>query len=493
MTLVLNLPRRLGAVMALLAAGCSLSPEGSAPSQLPAGPRFITDAQGRALILRGVNVSNSAKNDALRSPNVTDEDIDRIARAWGFNFVRYLVLWDALEPTPGNIDAAYIERIAADVERFGAAGVRVMLDMHQDVYARKFCCDGAPDWAIRDDGQPFELQELWALNYFQPAVERAFDNFGALEGPHTDLQQHYAGVWQALAKRFAGDENVIGYDLMNEPFPGSEFDAAEALFRKSPDDGGSSKRFDENQFATFYERMIRAIRTVDRDHWIFIEPRYGAPANGSPSYLPKLADPRNGEPRIVYAPHLYSSAAEASGSFSAKDQTVSLWEEQRTVDLARQDCPMLLGEWWAFKWEDPNAPAFVAKTLAMADRMQIGWAYWAYDSGPAGGSALHAEDGTDNPVTDLVVRPYPRAIAGEPVAFGFDPDTRTLELTFEQRDGVTGPTELVIPARTYPAGFDVELPTDPSGTVTVDAATGIVSVTTDPSVAEHHVRVVPKP
>lgn len=478
---------------ALVIAGCGSSADSKAPPPEAPGARFITDADGRALVLRGVNTSGRSKSDPQRSPGLGDADIDRIARSWGFDLARYLVLWDALEPTPGQIDAAYVERIASDVARLGQAGVRVMLDMHQDVYARKFCCDGAPEWAIRDDGQPFEPQDLWALNYMQPAVQRAFDNFWAADGPNADLQQHYAAAWQALATRFAGDANVIGYDIINEPFPGSDFDGAEALFRQTPEGGGSSKTFDETKLGPFYQRMIQAIRAVDADHWIFVESRYGAPANGSPSYLPKLDDPRAGAPRVVYAPHLYSAGAEATGSFSANDPTVSLWEQERTVDLARQDCPLLLGEWWAFKWSDPNARTYVDRILAMADRMQIGWAYWAYDPGPASDHALFAEDGTDNPVADVVVRPYPRAIAGVPVSFAFDPDARTLDVTFDQHDGVTGPTEIFVPARTYPNGFDVLMPTDPNGTMTFDATSGIARVTTDPAVARHEVRVVPKP
>lgn len=479
---------------AILLAACGSRGESPVPSPSPTeSTRFITDAQGRALVLRGINTNNRSKSDPLRSPGLTDGDIDRIARHWGFNLVRYLVLWDALEPEPGKIDGAYIDRIAEDVARLGRAGVRVMLDMHQDVYAAKFCCDGAPAWAIRDDGQPFEQKDLWALNYMQPAVQRAFDNFWAAEGPNADLQQHYAAAWQALAKRFAADANVVGYDLINEPFAGSDFDPVEALFRKSPEDGGTSKTFDETKLGPFYQRMLDAIRQVDSDHWVFFEPRYGAPGNGSPSYLPKLRDPRAGGPRIVYAPHLYSSSAEAAEAFRPNDPTVSLWEKQRTAELEKTAWPMLLGEWWAFKASDPNAPWFVEQILAMADRMQMGWAYWSYDPGSSSGPALFDEDGTDNPIADVVIRPYPRAIAGEPTSFAYDPVARTFELEFTRRDGVTGPTEIFLPTRAYPNGFDVQLSTDPGGSFTFDADAGVVSVTTDPAVTLHHLRIVPTP
>jgi endoglycosylceramidase len=105
----------------------------------------------------------------------------------------------------------------------------VLLDLHQDVYAKRYCCDGAPDWAIIDDGQPFQLQNLWSANYLQPAPTRAFDHFWDADGATPELQQHYAAALTALVRRFAGNPDVLGYDLMNEPFPGSDFDVSEAL------------------------------------------------------------------------------------------------------------------------------------------------------------------------------------------------------------------------------------------------------------------------
>lgn len=484
---------------ALLVAGCHASdadaPPTAATPPVPVSARFVTDAQGRALLLRGSNVSGRAKSDPLRSPGLTDADVERMSRRYGFNLARYLVLWDALEPTAGAIDAAYLDRVAADVARLGAAGVYVVFDMHQDVYATKFCCDGAPPWAIRDDGLPFKLQQLWAANYLQPAVERAFDNFWDAAGKDADLQQHYAAAWKAIATRFAGDPHVVGYDVINEPSPGSDFDVVEALTRTSPEGGGKSRSFDETKLGPFYQRVIDAIREVDRDRWVFVEPRYGAPANGSPTYLPVLRDPREGAARVVLAPHLYSAMAEASGKYLPGDATVATWERERTAEAARQGGPLLLGEYWAFAWSAPGATPFVEGLLAMADRMMIGWAYWAWDAGDASGSSLWSPSGEDNPAVDTVVRPYARAIAGEPVSMVYDAATRTLDVVYERRDAVSGPTEVWIPAaRVYPGGFDVTLD-DPKGTwsTTFDAATGLARVEADAATTSHHLRVAPKP
>src|SRR5690349_7505795 len=63
--------------------------------------QFVTDSQGRALILHGLNVSGSAKDDPLRMPWIDQTQAARIAHDWGFNAVRFLIFWDAAEPRPG--------------------------------------------------------------------------------------------------------------------------------------------------------------------------------------------------------------------------------------------------------------------------------------------------------------------------------------------------------------------------------------------------------
>ena len=60
--------------------------------------------------------------------------------------------------------------------------------------------------------------------------------------------------------------------------------------------------------------------------------------------------------------------------------------------------------------------------------------------------------------TNEIVRPYPQRIAGEPVAFGFEPETKIFTLTYHRVEGVSGPTEIFIPeTRHYPGGFQVRV------------------------------------
>nr|WP_240807841.1 hypothetical protein [Polyangium spumosum] len=59
-------------------------------------------------------------------------------------------------------------------------------------------------------------------------------------------------------------------------------------------------------------------------------------------------------------------------------------------------------------------------------------------------------------MTTALVRPYPRAVAGEAPSFRHDAAARRFVLAYDApvEDGVT---EIVVPERSYPEGYRVEL------------------------------------
>jgi len=479
---------RQGAALILMAAllcGCSDNgPAGPVEVDIP----FITDDQGRVLIFHGVNMG-SAKALPLHEPDITQQDVERMVFDWGFNLVRFLIFWDGVEPEPGVYDTDYFDRIQVYLDWFAAMDIYVMLDMHQDVYAARFCCDGAPDWAIRDDDLPFTQQDMWAMNYFEPAVQRSFDNFWDADGPHGDLQVHYADMWAAVAERFLDHPAVIGYDIMNEPHPGSDADPFEMLGNENPD--GPSPGFDREKLAPFYQGVIDRIRQVDPDRWIFYEPRYGAPGNGLPSYLPVLNDPRDGPPRIAYAPHLYSVKLEAfQAYYPDTDTTITDWEEHRKTEAEAQGSAIVIGE-WGLHQDWPNAMLFMDEVVTMADRLMAGWTYWDYH--PGGWSFLNP-DRTERDSINHIVRTYPQRIAGVPESFSYDPETRVFRLEFTDHQDIVGPTEIYVPKkRFYPEGLELEV-VDEEGDWSFewDEAREIVSITTDRDGVTHVIEIRPK-
>lgn len=459
-------------------------------AEAPPARRFLVDSQGRALILHGANVGSKDPPDHV--PAITQDEVRRMAQEWGFNFVRYLIFWDAIEPTAGAINGAYLDAVASRLDEFAAQGIYVMLDMHQDVYARRFCCDGAPEWAIRDDGQAFMLQPTWSFNYFQPAVQRAFDNFWSYAEPNRDLQEHYIAAWVAVATRFRTHPAVIGYDFMNEPSPGSMFVASEALIGVGAGAGSLSARFDQTRLGPFYQRLIDAVRAVDRDRYLFIEPRFGGAGAGAVQYLPTLVDRRAGEGRVVFAPHLYSVPYEARMMYdTASDRTVARWEAARVEETRSHDWPIVMGE-FGMDQTFPGAARYLDDVLDMADRMMIPWAYWAWSPGTWG--FWDPATRTERPNINQLVRVYPQRVAGTPTSWSWDRAARVFTLTFASSPGATGATELFVPtARFYSDGYALTV-SDPPDTWSQswDATRQVLSVTTRASTTAHTITLRPR-
>ena len=232
--------------------------------------RFFKDETGRALILRGVNLSGGKvpanppgsthlphSLDERRHvsfvdrPFPLDEADEHFSRLkhWGLNCVRLVVTWEALEHEgAGEIDAAFLDYIEAFAEKAHAHDIKLIIDAHQDVWSRFSGGDGAPAWtfdaagldidkfditaaAITHQRNPDLPHLMWACNYNRFAAQTMFTLFFAgnhvaperrVDG-HTiqdHLQMHYIAAFQGLARRIAHLPNVIGFGVMNEPSPG---------------------------------------------------------------------------------------------------------------------------------------------------------------------------------------------------------------------------------------------------------------------------------
>jgi endoglycosylceramidase len=448
-------------------------------------PTYITDEQGRALILHGLNVSGSAKWDPQRMPFVERADVERMARDWGLNFARFLVTWDGIEDVQGVHDEAYLDRIAERLDWFHDYGIHVVLDMHQDLYGpvdsdgRVFRGNGHPAWSMITDGEPYEPSPYnWFLDYFTPAITRAFDNFWDHDG-HPELQDHYASAWARIAERFRDHPAVLGYDIMNEPWAGS--------YMSDPDPAA----FDTGPYREFLDRVIAAIRGVDPDGWIFFEPQAYGPNAGLPAYIPVLDDPRPGENRLAYFPHYYSVLVDIFHYYDPeKDDSIEAWRVTRTVESLAQGAPLLIGEWGTGAGV-VNFEQYLEDVARMADGATSGWAYWSYD---LGGWSPIDPDRNETPQADILVRAYPQRIAGTPRFIDYDPESRILQLVFSEKPGVSGPTEIFVPRRRFfPEGFDLEV-SDRRGRwkAAWDPEREILSLCASPRAAEHQVVVKPR-
>ncbi len=252
----------------------------AAPPRLHLQGRWFADASGRRVILRGVNLggdckvpcpdggtnfptdfSNHREVSFIGRPFPLDESDEHFSRlrAWGFNCVRLLTTWEAVEHRgPRDYDVAYLDYFAEICRRAGDHGLYVFVDFHQDVWSRMSGGDGAPGWLfervgidhrrIAESGSAHVMQHLydysrggrqedryptmsWSQNARRPAngimwtlffAGRDFAPATEIDGLNVQdyMQEHYLGAMSEIALRVRDLPNVIGFDSLNEPAPG---------------------------------------------------------------------------------------------------------------------------------------------------------------------------------------------------------------------------------------------------------------------------------
>ncbi|CAH1763011.1 6713_t:CDS:2 [Entrophospora sp. SA101] len=221
--------------------------------------RWIKDSSGRTILLRGINLSGSSKQpchpqkipshkeDFFEHRNVSfvdrpfplseaDQHFARL-KHWGFNFLRFIVTWEALEHKgPGIYDEEFIEftiKIIKKAKEFSGGS-------------------GAPGWTLEVAGlnmKNFVATEaaivhnsykdpanypkmVWSTNYYKLATATMFTLFysGKIFAPkcivdginiQDYLQNHFCNAYKRLAEKICdaklNDTVVVGYDTQNEP------------------------------------------------------------------------------------------------------------------------------------------------------------------------------------------------------------------------------------------------------------------------------------
>jgi len=154
-------------------------------------------------------------------------------------------------------------------------------------------------------------------------------------------QKQTIDIWKSIAKRYANETIVIGYELLNEPLH-QYYDTA----RLNP------------RLEIFYKKLTKEIREVNKNHIIFIT---GSHWNRNFDVLGKPYDSK-----LAYAVHLYNFTDDYTSfdyfvNFSKKYQ-VPLWlsefgeYETSIVDSLRTLCDLNQVSWslWSYKKMNNN-------------------------------------------------------------------------------------------------------------------------------------------
>jgi hypothetical protein len=247
----------------------------------------FVDSKGRTVQLKGINLDGGSKYP--RTPCMTshvpitgtdsiffdgdivsfvgrpfplDEAVTHLRRikTLGYNVVRYVFTWEALEHKgPGQYDDEFIDytiKMLKLIQKEG--GLYVYLDPHQDVWNRFCGGDGAPMWTLYAAGldpKKFKATEaaivhnffpndpdaypkmLWTTNYHRLATATMFTLFfaGKTFAPkciintmniQDYLQSHYLNAIKHFLSSITKqapellDETLLGIESLNEPSGG---------------------------------------------------------------------------------------------------------------------------------------------------------------------------------------------------------------------------------------------------------------------------------
>jgi endoglycosylceramidase len=427
----------------------------------PQGPlsnagRWITDAHGHVVILHGLNMVYKLPPYVPRAIGFGANDAAFLRRN-GFDTVRLGLIYKAVEPEPGQYDASYIDKLRSTERMLAAHGIFSLVDFHQDLYNEKFGGEGFPDWAVLDDGLPAEPLTGFPTSYVtSPGLNRAFDNLWAnAAGPGgKPIQDRYAAAWARVATAFERDRGVLGYDLLNEPWPGTDFTGCLNV--------SGCPTFDTAKLGPFYRRVIRRIRGVERRHLVFYEPNVLFNFDVD-TKLPDL-----GSRGLGFSFHDYCFLGLVSGAPSscpAAEKQVFDNADSRAKSFGNA---LLLSEYGA----TDDIPT-LERIAGFADQHMVSWQEWHYcgcgdptTSGPGDTQAL-VKDPRKPPRGSNVfrdklkalARPYPQSIAGTPIRYSFDPASRRFELVYSRRRASghgsfrRGVSTVFLPKIQYPDGY----------------------------------------
>lgn len=314
------------------------------PGYVTTSGREIIDPVGKPLLLRGVNLGNwlvpegymfkfkhatspRKINDVIselvgpaeaqafwrefRDAYVTRDDIRKI-KELGLNSIRvpFNARLFSPEEAPGVWAGPGFEMLDRVIGWCREEGIWVVLDMH--------CAPGGQTGDNIDDS--------WGGAFlFQSQENRALAD----------------EIWRRIAERYSRETIVIGYDLLNEPIaPFTDTTKLNPLLEPT------------------YKEMVRAIRTVDTNHIVFLG---GAQWDNNFSVF---GPPFDG--KLVYTFHKYWC-----------DTTQAMIQEY--VDFrSRHNVPIWMGE------SGENNDEWIGGWRRLLEANSIGWCFWPYKKMDAG-------------------------------------------------------------------------------------------------------------
>ena len=280
-----------------------------------------------------------------------ENSIREFAEVWHGNLVRYQFGGGGRENTPEKYRAwgqRQMETLDRKLPFFEKYGVKVVIDLHSG---------------------PATMNEI-------------LQNVGVWS---VDAQDMIVDLWRGIARRYKGNPNIYGYDILNEPLEPAY------VYRE----GGA---LDWNRFA---ERIAKAIREIDPDTPIIVASAVGGNPVGFAGLRPLDV------PNVIYTVHFYLphnythqgvNGSRMIGAYPGVSSDGRVWDKallrralEPVVRFQKQyNVPILVGEFGAARWA-PGGEQYLADLIDIFEEYGWDWAYHAYREWH-GWSAEHSAD-----------------------------------------------------------------------------------------------------
>ena len=264
----------------------------------------------------------------------------------------------------------------------------------------------------------------WSLSYTSVALGNAF---GRLYNNYDGLGDAFATYWKKLASEYVDSTNVVGYNLLNEPWVGDTWADPTLLIPGVAD---------HKVLEDLWNRAAKQIRTVDNETLIWFE---GTTLDVLSGYNNV---PLGDGSKSVHSFHYYSPPQPGS---------ISTTLNNRHKDNERLKTAGVLTE-FTFWMGDNKQMQDLADAVSATDANMVSWIGWAYENLYNGTSG--------QPYPELAKhysRAYPAAVAGTPKSFSFSEGEATFKLQFTSDPNIDAPTEIILPPSTFPNGYKVQV------------------------------------
>eukprot|EP00762_Andalucia_godoyi_P001652 ANDGO_07135.mRNA.1 Endoglycoceramidase len=412
----------------------------------------------RVAIFHGVNVVYKVFPFVPRTSGPWDVSTSMVEQDFAFlqemgvTAVRLGCEWPGVEIGDYAYNSTYLSEMEYLVNQLGKYGIYTILDAHQDLLSRKTCGEGAYEGVVAPAAgsagypvpvtkDPFpvnqttgliDLDQCLSINFFSGywsyAVSSMFQDF--YDNVHGG-KDHFAGFWEQVALRFAGNPYVIMYELLNEPWPGD--------VHKYPELELISGLGDRKNLVPLYEAAYQRIRKHDESHAIAYECAvHGSDFGAGFESFPGGSKATN---TTVYSYHVYCS--DSDSHLDPKSLALCMVEWDHAFYTRLDDAKRISNVGASFLTEfgaNDNKTIGVDGdhyVLNLADDHLQSWTYWQYKyfhdlttSGDSSESLFNPDGSMQLDKVKALSRSHAQRIAGVPKQNRFYPDSGSFRLSY---------------------------------------------------------------